>query len=78
MIRKIFSLGHWRSVFKRAFRLLLSPQIPLKEKLWFGVPILLYWILPDVLPYLPFDDIAVTMFVANWFTERIEKKYPIS
>ena len=41
-----------------------------------AAPAVLYWVLPDVLPYLPFDDIAVTVILANWFMNRIEKKYP--
>ncbi|ANE48323.1 hypothetical protein SY83_20840 [Paenibacillus swuensis] len=74
-MRKLFSLRRWGHVFRRVIRLVASPAVPLKEKLLFGIPVLLYWVLPDLLPYLPFDDIAVTMFVANWFSERVEKKY---
>jgi uncharacterized membrane protein YkvA (DUF1232 family) len=58
------------------FRLLLHPAVGWKDKSWFVVPVLVYWISPDVLPMLPIDDVAVTMLVANWFAERMENKYP--
>ncbi len=74
---KLLSLRHWKHVFVRVFRLLISPKIPLAEKLWFAVPVLLYCVLPDVLPFMPIDDIAVTMFLANYFSARMERKYPI-
>jgi hypothetical protein len=76
VIRKFISLRHWVHVFQRVFRLIASPRVSLKDKLLFMVPVLLYWVLPDAMPYLPFDDIALTMLVANWFSERMEKKYP--
>jgi hypothetical protein len=73
---KLLSLRHWKHVFVRVFRLIRSPNIPLREKLLFAVPVLLYWVLPDAMPYMPFDDIAVTMFLANYFSARMERKYP--
>jgi uncharacterized membrane protein YkvA (DUF1232 family) len=57
------------------FRLLRSPRVPLGEKLLFAVPVALYWIIPDVLPLLPIDDLAVTLLLAEWFTSRLERKY---
>jgi uncharacterized membrane protein YkvA (DUF1232 family) len=75
--RKLWSLRHWAHVFTRVARLAVSPRVPLREKLLFGVPALLYWIFPDLLPWLPIDDIAVTMLLANWFSERLERKYHI-
>ncbi|MFC3345464.1 hypothetical protein [Paenibacillus abyssi] len=62
-------------VFVRIFRLLRSKDVRLRDKLLFLVPVLLYWVLPDAMPYLPFDDIAVTMIAAEWFTSRMERKY---
>ncbi len=76
-MRKLLSLRHWSHVFRRVFRLLRSPQIPLSEKLLLLVPAILYWVLPDIMPFVPIDDIAVTMFLANWFSARMEKKYPL-
>ncbi|GIP38085.1 hypothetical protein J31TS4_13650 [Paenibacillus sp. J31TS4] len=72
---KLLSLKHWVHVFKRVGRLLVSSRVPMKEKLLFVVPAALYWVLPDVIPFLPIDDIAVTMLLANWFATRFEKKY---
>lgn len=77
MLRRLLSLKHWKHVFHRVLRLLASPQIPLTEKLLFGIPVLLYWVLPDVMPFFPLDDIAVTMIVMKWFTERMERKYKL-
>ncbi|MEI7024905.1 hypothetical protein [Paenibacillus sp. y28] len=74
-LRRLLSLRHWRHVFIRVFKLLGSSNVPFWEKLLFVVPVMLYWVLPDVLPYLPVDDIAVTMFLANWFSQRLENKY---
>ncbi|WP_409345610.1 hypothetical protein [Paenibacillus sp. MBLB4367] len=74
-MRKLLSLRHWLHVFKRVWRLLGSAQVPVWEKLLFAVPALLYVVLPDVLPLLPIDDIAVVMLLANWFAARMENKY---
>lgn len=75
-MRKLLSLRHWVHVLRRVWRLILSPRVPIGEKLLFGFPAIVYWIMPDVLPFLPVDDIAVTMLLANWFSERMERKYP--
>jgi len=48
----------------------------LGEKLLFGIPVVVYWIMPDMLPFMPIDDIAVTMMLASWFSDRMERKYP--
>lgn len=73
---KLWSLRHWSHIFKRVPRLLQSPEIPLLDKLLLTVPALLYWVLPDFLPFIPVDDIAVTMLLMNWFVARTERKYP--
>jgi uncharacterized membrane protein YkvA (DUF1232 family) len=57
------------------WRLLRAPYIPFREKLLFIVPVVLYWVMPDFLSFLPVDDAAVTLLLANWFVRRIEKKY---
>lgn len=75
-LRRWWSLRKWTNVAARAYRLLRSPQVPLRAKLLFVVPAALYWVLPDVMPGLPFDDIAVTMLLAGWFTSAMERKYP--
>ncbi|GAA3401332.1 hypothetical protein ACFFNY_14240 [Paenibacillus hodogayensis] len=75
MIRKLFTWNHWRQLGPRVWRLIASPGVPLAEKLLFGVPVLLYWVLPDALPFVPVDDIAITLFAMNWFASRAERKY---
>ncbi|WP_042162897.1 hypothetical protein [Paenibacillus gorillae] len=74
-MRKLFSLRYWRNTFVRVYRLLRSKDVALRDKLLFLIPVLLYWVLPDVLPYMPIDDIAVTMLVAQWFARYMENKY---
>jgi hypothetical protein len=73
---KIWSLRHWIHVFKRVYRLIRSPQVPLLAKVLFIVPTILYWVMPDVLPFMPLDDIGVTMLLAQLFSTILEKKYP--
>jgi hypothetical protein len=77
MIRKLLTYRHWRTVFRRVYRLLASPRVPMGEKLLFAVPVLLYWVLPDALPFVPVDDIAVTLFLMNAFAGRAERKYKL-
>ncbi|WP_413404100.1 hypothetical protein [Paenibacillus amylolyticus] len=75
--RSLLSFKRWTQVFKRLPRLLRAPQIPLGEKLLFIIPALLYWVLPDVMPFMPIDDIGVTLILMNWFVSRAERKYPV-
>ncbi|PZD95924.1 hypothetical protein DNH61_10820 [Paenibacillus sambharensis] len=74
--RSLLSLRHWKHVFVRIYRLIRSPLVKPADKLLFLLPVALYWVLPDVMPFVPVDDIAVTMFAAEWFTRRAESKYP--
>lgn len=74
-MRKLLSLRHWRLVFVRIYRLLAAKEVRLVDKLLYLVPVLLYWVLPDVLPFLPVDDIAVTMIAAEFYTRYMERKY---
>ncbi|REE80247.1 hypothetical protein A8990_12196 [Paenibacillus taihuensis] len=74
-MRKLLSLRHWRAVFVRIFRLLAAKEVRLIDKLLYVVPVLLYWVLPDVMPFMPIDDIAVTMIAAEWYTRYMERKY---
>lgn len=76
-MRKLLSLRHWKQTFALIFKVLKSPGVAWRDKLIFLAPVLLYWVLPDALPYLPLDDIAVTMFVAEWFARRMQRKYNI-
>jgi hypothetical protein len=75
-MKKWLSFSGWARIAASTVTYLRSPLIPLWEKLLLLVPVVAYWVLPDVLPYLPFDDLAVTLFLVNWFIGRIERKYP--
>ncbi|MCK9860117.1 hypothetical protein [Paenibacillus sp. ATY16] len=74
-MRKWLSLRHWKSTFVRIYKLIVSREVAITDKLLFLVPVILYWVLPDAIPFLPIDDIAVTMLLAEWFARRMEKKY---
>lgn len=74
-MRKLLSLRHWRHVFVRIYRLLTAKEVKLLDKLFYLVPVLVYWVMPDALPFLPVDDIAVTMIGAELYTRWMERKY---
>lgn len=74
--RRLLSLRRWSHVFECIFKYLLSPSIAVGDKLLFFIPAALYWVLPDFMPFMPIDDIGVTMLLMNWFVGRIERKYP--
>ncbi|GFN30204.1 hypothetical protein [Paenibacillus xylaniclasticus] len=76
---KWLSLRRWKGTLIRVYRLLKEPRIALRDKLIFIIPVGLYWVLPDVLPipFLPIDDIAVTLLAAGGFASWMEHKYGI-
>jgi uncharacterized membrane protein YkvA (DUF1232 family) len=47
----------------------------MRDKLLFIVPVALYWVLPDLMPFIPIDDAAVTALAASWFARTMERKY---
>lgn len=65
----------WSRLPSRVWRILRSSRVSVRDKLWFIVPVALYWVLPDFMPFMPIDDIAVTIGVAGWFAARMERKY---
>lgn len=67
----------WTRLPSRVWRILRSPQVSLKDKLLFIVPVALYWVLPDLMPFVPIDDAAVTALAAGWFARRMESKYAL-
>ncbi|WP_211749382.1 hypothetical protein [Paenibacillus sp. Marseille-Q4541] len=75
--RKLFSLNRWSHIFRRLPALLTSSEVSMLDKMLFLVPAFLYWVLPDVLPFMPIDDIGVTMLLMNWFVTRAERKYSL-
>ncbi|MFC0212355.1 hypothetical protein ACFFK0_07760 [Paenibacillus chartarius] len=70
------SLRRWKSVIGRVYRILRSNQVPLRTKLLFVIPVALYWVLPDAMPGLPLDDVAVAALLTGWFASYMERKYP--
>lgn len=75
MLRRLLSFRNWGHVFKKIIPLLFSGKVPLREKLLFVIPALVYWVAPDLIPFMPVDDIAVSLFLMNFFTNRVERKY---
>ncbi|MEC0172664.1 hypothetical protein [Paenibacillus graminis] len=75
-LKKLLSLKQWSHIFRNSWQFVISPQVALADKLLFTVPVLLYWVLPDFMPFLPIDDIGVTMLLTGWFVSRMERKYP--
>lgn len=65
----------WMRLPSRVWRTLRSPRVSLADKLLLVVPVLLYWVLPDWMPFMPVDDIAFTVALAGWFAGRMERKY---
>ncbi|MBO9597060.1 MAG: hypothetical protein J7559_04450 [Cohnella sp.] len=59
----------------RLWRVMRSRRVPAWDKLLFVAAVALYWMLPDLLPFLPIDDITVTGLGANWFVGAMERKY---
>lgn len=62
---------------RSAPRLLFSPRVPLQEKGIFVGLVLLYWAMPDVMPFMPIDDILFTMILMPWFSKRVMKYDPV-
>ncbi|WP_276356406.1 hypothetical protein [Cohnella caldifontis] len=65
----------WSRLPSRVWNIIRSPQVSLRDKLLFVIPVGLYWVLPDVMPFVPIDDAAVTVLAAMWYAGRMERKY---
>jgi hypothetical protein len=74
--RKLLSIRRLSHMPGQLWMYLTSPQVSFVDKLLFLVPVGLYWVLPDVMPFVPIDDIGVTLIVMGWFVARMERKYP--
>lgn len=68
----------WRRLPSRMIRILRSPDVRLADKLLFAVPVGLYWVLPDFMPFIPIDDAAFTALAAGWFASAMERKYGLT
>ena len=55
-------------------RLWLDPRVSGHKKLLFPLLIGAYWVLPDILPFLPVDDLLFTLVMAWVFTASAEKE----
>ncbi|CQR54919.1 MULTISPECIES: hypothetical protein [Paenibacillus sonchi group] len=75
-LKKLLSLKQWSHIFRNSWQFVISPQVAMADKLLFTIPVILYWVLPDFMPFLPIDDIGVTMLLTGWFVSRMERKYP--
>lgn len=61
--------------FTVAWRLLMDPSVPGLLKLVLPAIALIYWISPlDLMPGLPFDDIAVLFVLARLFVAMVPKE----
>lgn len=67
-----------RSFPTHLLRLLLDPRVSRQKKLAFPLIIAAYWVLPDLLPFLPMDDLLFTALMTYWFTRSAEKDVPQS
>ncbi|GMK39663.1 hypothetical protein PCCS19_27170 [Paenibacillus sp. CCS19] len=79
-MNKWMSFDRWKHTLGRVWMLLKHPQVAVRHKLVFLIPVGLYWVLPDMLlpiPFMPVDDVVVTLFAANMFTKWVERKYGI-
>lgn len=75
-LKKLLSLKGWSTVLRGTWKYLSSPRVAIGDKLLFTIPALLYWMLPDVMPFMPVDDIGVSMLLMAWFVSRMDRKYP--
>lgn len=54
-------------------KLLLDPGVSRQKKIAFPLIVGVYWIMPDLLPFIPLDDLLVTALMTYWFTRSAEK-----
>lgn len=57
-------------------RLLMNKNVPGYKKAIFLAVALGYWLLPDILPFIPLDDILVLLLSAWAFKNSAEKDMP--
>ncbi|MCD9023182.1 hypothetical protein [Cohnella silvisoli] len=67
----------WRHLPGRVWHILRSERVSLKDKLIFIIPVALYWVLPDFMPFMPIDDAAFTAIAASWYARAMERKYTL-
>ena len=65
--------GRLLSLFRTAPAMLFSSKVPFRMKALFAGAVLLYWVLPDLMPFMPIDDMLFTLIVIPWFSNRAAK-----
>lgn len=50
-LKKLLSLKQWSTIFSSSWRYVISPKVAIGDKLLFTIPVLLYWVLPDFMPF---------------------------
>ncbi|MFC5405260.1 hypothetical protein [Cohnella soli] len=75
---RVSLITFWKRIPGRVWRILKSDRVPLRDKLLFIVPVSLYWIFPDLMPFMPIDDALFTAIAASWFVRAMERKHDLS
>lgn len=55
------------------FWLLLNPRVHRSKKLLFLLIVIAYWLAPDLMPFLPLDDLLVTL-LGSWLFVQAAKR----
>ncbi|MCL6604366.1 MAG: hypothetical protein K6T94_15995 [Paenibacillus sp.] len=76
-LKKLLTLKQWSHIFRNSWQYIVAPEVAFADKLLFAIPVIIYWVMPDLLPFMPIDDIGVTMLLTGWFVSRMERKYPV-
>lgn len=63
-----------RSFPAHLLRLLMDPRVSRQKKWAFPLIVAAYWVLPDLLPFFPLDDVLFTALMTYWFTSSAEKE----
>ena len=63
-----------RSFPAHLLRLWLDPRVSRNKKLALPLVVAAYWLLPDLMPFLPVDDLLFTVLMTYWFTRSADKE----
>jgi uncharacterized membrane protein YkvA (DUF1232 family) len=62
--------GNLLNQWMQAGRLVLDSRVPFNLKLMLPIAAVLYWLWPiDLMPGLPFDDVAILFFALTYFVQ---------
>ncbi len=62
-----------RSFPAHLIRLWLDPRVSRQKKIAFPLIVAAYWVLPDLMPFLPLDDVLFTAIMTYWFASSAGK-----